>query len=283
MVKLYRRLEAGEHPEIELGRFLTDAAHIAFMPAYVGSVHWGDYAIAMVQAYVSNASDGWSWATDCVVSGETAPFTLLGKQTAALHGALADLASRSATKVELRGWRQSADRQLDRALQLVGGETGAELSRMSTAIRREFEAFENLAETPVLTRVHGDYHVGQIVRFADGLRVVDFEGEPTKPLAERVALGTPLRDVAAMLRSFDHLARYVDRDVIPGNPVKIERWLTEARGAFLGGYGDHDPELLRALEVEKETYEFIYAATFLPEWMYVAIGGMRWLMRTRPA
>jgi len=63
--------------------------------------------------------------------------------------------------------------------------------------------------------------------------------------------------------------------------VRIERWLTEARGAFLGGYGDHDPQLLRALEVEKETYEFIYAATFLPEWMYVAIGGMRWLMRGR--
>jgi maltokinase len=281
VIKLYRRLEAGDHPEIELGRFLTDTAHIAFMPAYVGSVRWGDYAIAMVQAYVSNARDGWSWATDTVVSGETAPFALLGKQTAALHGALAQVASRTATMVELRGWRQGAERQLDRALQLVGGDTGRELAQMAPAIRLEFEAFEQLAQTPILTRVHGDYHVGQIVRFADGLRVVDFEGEPTKPMAERVALGTPLRDVAAMLRSFDHLARYVDRDVIPGDPVRIERWLTEARGAFLGGYGDHDPQLLRALEVEKETYEFIYAATFLPEWMYVAIGGMRWLMRGR--
>jgi trehalose synthase-fused probable maltokinase len=283
VVKLYRRLEPGDHPEVELGRFLTDTAHIAFMPAYVGSVRWGDHAVAMVQAYISKARDGWSWATDCVVSGETAPFALLGKQTSALHGALAEVAARPATRVELRGWRQAAERQLDRALRLVEGETGAELARMSPAVRREFEAFERLSQIPMLTRVHGDYHIGQIVRFHDGLRVVDFEGEPTKPLAERTALGTPLRDVAAMLRSFDHLARYVDRDVMPGNPGKIERWLLEVRAAFLGGYGEHDPQLLRALEVEKETYEFIYAATFLPEWMYVAIGGMRWLMRGRQA
>jgi maltokinase len=111
--------------------------------------------------------------------------------------------------------------------------------------------------------------------------VVDFEGEPTKGLAERNGLGTPLRDVAAMLRSFDHLARHVDRDLMPGHPRQIEAWIVNAREAFLEAYGDHDPRLLRALEVEKETYEFVYAATFLPEWTYAALGGMRWLMGVR--
>jgi len=113
------------------------------------------------------------------------------------------------------------------------------------------------------------------------LTSIDFEGEPTKGLAERNALGMPLRDVAAMLRSFDHLARYVDRDVNPGDTRNIERWIFDARNAFLDAYGEHDPELLRALEVEKESYEFIYTATFLPEWMYAPVGGMRWLMGAR--
>ncbi|MDX6545755.1 MAG: maltokinase, partial [Gaiellales bacterium] len=127
----------------------------------------------------------------------------------------------------------------------------------------------------------GDYHIGQILRSQDGLRVVDFEGEPTKRLAERNVLGAPLRDVAAMLRSFDHLARHVDRDLTTGSTLQIERWIVDARAAFLEAYGEHDPALLRGLEVEKECYEFIYAATFLPEWMYAAVGGMRWLMGAR--
>jgi maltokinase len=130
----------------------------------------------------------------------------------------------------------------------------------------------------VLARVHGDYHVGQILESGGELRVVDFEGEPGRPLAERRLPGTQLRDVAAMLRSFDHLARHVDRDVRPGSTDAIEDWLVRARAAFLDAYGDHDPELLRALEFEKETYEYVYAATFLPEWTHVATGGMRWLL-----
>jgi maltokinase len=281
VIKLYRRMERGRHPEVELGRFLTETAHIAFMPAFLGSARWGDCSIAMVQAYVSNATDGWTWAEECVVSGETAPFGLLGRQTAALHGALAELGSRPATNAELRGWREAAERQLDRVLTLVRGVEGEELGRMAPAIRSELAALERPSRPPLITRVHGDYHIGQILRFADGLRVVDFEGEPTKPLPQRSAPGTPLRDVAAMLRSFDHLARHVDKNVLPGQRSRIERWIADARVEFLGGYGVYDPVLLRGLEVEKETYEFVYAATFLPEWMYAAVGGMRWLMRGR--
>ena len=131
----------------------------------------------------------------------------------------------------------------------------------------------------MLARVHGDYHVGQILRSQEGLRVVDFEGEPGRPLAERRLPGTQLRDVAAMLRSFDHLGRHVERDVRPGHVVEVEHWIEGARAAFLEAYGECDAVLLRALEVEKETYEYVYAATFLPDWMYAAAGGMRWLMR----
>ena len=85
-----------------------------------------------------------------------------------------------------------------------------------------------------------------------------------------------------MLRSFDHLARHVDRDLGAGaGRVRSRRGSSIAREAFLETYGEHDPRLLRALEVEKETYEFVYAAKFLPEWMYAPTGGMRWLMGAR--
>ncbi len=279
-LKLYRRLEPGPHPDIEIGRYLTERASVAFVPAYAGCVRWGDHAVAMLQAYVSAAEDGWTWAAAAVLADETADFGRLGSNTATLHRALAQFEARQATAEEMRGWRRSADAQLDRVFELVGGETGQELRGFEPRLRAEFERLE-LASPPLLTRVHGDYHIGQILRSADGLRVVDFEGEPTKRLAERNALGVPLRDVAAMLRSFDHLARHVDRDLRPGTGLEIERWIVAARGAFLDAYGAHDPQLLRALEVEKESYEFIYAATFLPEWMYAAMGGMRWLMGAR--
>ncbi|MDX6524406.1 MAG: maltokinase [Gaiellales bacterium] len=279
-LKLYRRLEPGPHPDIEIGRYLTEQASVAFVPAYAGCVRWRGHAVAMLQAYVSDAADGWTWAAQAVQDGDVSDISRLGANTATLHAALAQMEARTATAEQLAGWRRSADAQLRRALELVDGEAGSELRDYAPRLREEFAALE-LGAPPTLTRVHGDYHVGQILRSVDGLRVVDFEGEPTKGLDERSALGTPLRDVAAMLRSFDHLARHVDRDILTGEGPRVEHWIMDAREAFLGSYGDHDPRLLRALEAEKETYEFIYAATFLPEWMYAPVAGMRWLMGTR--
>ena len=284
VLKLYRRLEPGPHPEVEMGRYLTDHAHITFMPAFGGAVRWGEYVIAMAQAYVADAEDGWDWGAECVLSGDVEAIALLGQRTRALHNALAGMASSQATASQLHGWRVAADAQLDRALELIEGDVGQELRLYEPRIRRELRALETPEALPLLTPVHGDYHIGQVLRSQDGLRVVDFEGEPTKSLAERSALGTPLRDVAAMLRSFDHLARWVDHeggDGRPGLTAACERWIREARASFLGAYGAFDARLLRALEVEKETYEFVYSARFLPDWMYAPVGGMRWLMGGR--
>lgn len=278
VLKVYRRIEDGEHPEIEIGRYLTEQAHVAFAPAYAGAVRWGDHALAMAQAYVPDARGGWDWATECALDGNAAPFSLLGAQTAALHAALREMGARPAAADELHDWRLAADRQLDRALALVGGEDGELLRGWAPAVRDELAALERPAEPPVLARVHGDYHVGQILEASGELRVVDFEGEPGRPLAERREPGTQLRDVAAMLRSFDHLGRHIDKEVRPGNLAAVEDWIVRARAAFLEAYGDHDPVLLRALEFEKETYEYVFAAAFLPEWTYVATGGMRWLL-----
>jgi trehalose synthase-fused probable maltokinase len=276
VVKLYRRLAAGSHPEIELGARLTEHGFPA-VPALYGSVHYGDAAVASVHAYVPKARDGWDWAGDAVIAGRVDELEQLGVLTAQMHAVLAGLGGGSAAAAGRERWHAAARAQLERALAISSGSARAVLVELRERIEAGLEGLRG--ETPTaLSRVHGDYHVGQILNAGGRLWIIDFEGEPGRSLDERRQPGSPLRDVAAMLRSFDHLARHVDRDRQPIGAAAVDRWIAAAREAFLGGYGRLDRPLLRAFEVEKECYEFTYAATYLPEWAYVAEGGMRWLM-----
>jgi maltokinase len=130
----------------------------------------------------------------------------------------------------------------------------------------------------MLGRVHGDYHVGQLLRSSAGYSVIDFEGEPTRPLDERRALDSPLRDVASMLRSIDHVPLWALREQPESHEVGAA-WSSACRAAFLDGYGGRlDRPLLRALELEKAAYEFAYAEAFLPEWRPVAEAGLGMLL-----
>ena len=276
VVKLYRRIWPGVHPEVELGRHLTETAGLDCVPAFAGSLHWDGHAVALVQEYVPG-EDGWAWGAAAVQAGDVDDIARLGAESARLHAALAGYGSSVATAADLRGWRSAAAAQLDAATAAVPEEVAAELHGLRGRILGELDALETPAGPVTLQRLHGDFHIGQVVRAEAGrLVVVDLEGEPTKPVEERSRPGPALRDVAAMLRSFDHLGRYVARDVDPA--CNVDGWIARAREAFLSAYGPVDEGLLRALEVEKETYEFTYAAAFLPEWMYAPVGGMRWLM-----
>ena len=276
VVKLYRRVWPGTHPEVELVEFLT--GRVDSVPAFAGSCHWRGHAIGLLQDYVPGGIDGWRWGADAIISGDATAIGRLGEVTAELHAALAGLGAETAAPSVTAAWRAAAEAQLERAMALVPESAAAQLEDYAPRIRAELAPLAAPAEPPVLQRVHGDYHVGQILRAGERLVVLDFEGEPTKPVVERSAPGTPLRDVAAMLRSFDHLGRYVDREAWPGHAANVDRWIERSRSAFLEGYGPVDEALLRALEVEKECYEFIYAAGFEPSWMYAPEGGMRWLM-----
>jgi maltokinase len=276
VVKLYRRIWPGVHPEVELGRHLTETAGLDCVPAFAGSLHWDGHAIALVQEYVPG-EDGWAWGAAAVQAGDVDDIARLGAASARLHAALAGYGASLATAADLRGWRAAAEAQLDAAIAGVPQEVGAELRGLRSRILGELDALEAPAGPVTLQRLHGDFHIGQVLRAEAGrLVVVDLEGEPTRPVEERSRPGPALRDVAAMLRSFDHLGRYVARDVDPA--CDVDGWIARAREAFLSAYGPVDEGLLRALEVEKETYEFTYAAAFLPEWMYAPVGGMRWLM-----
>jgi predicted trehalose synthase len=276
VVKIYRRIWPGVHPEVELGRHLTETAHLDCVPAFAGSLHWNGHAVALVQEYVPG-EDGWAWGAAAVQAGDVDDIARLGAESARLHAALAGYGSSVADAADLRAWREAAGAQLDAAIAAVPDDVAAELRRLRPRIQSELAALEAPAGAVTLQRLHGDFHIGQVLRAGGGrLVVVDLEGEPTRPVEERSRPGPALRDVAAMLRSFDHLGRYVAREVDPA--CDVDGWIAHAREAYLSAYGSVDEDLLRALEVEKETYEFTYAAAFLPEWMYAPVGGMRWLM-----
>jgi len=276
VVKLYRRIWPGVHPEVELGRHLTETARLDCVPAFAGTLEWDGHAVALVQEYVPGA-DGWTWGAAAVQAGDVSDIARLGAESARLHEALESYGSSIATPADLCGWRDAACAQLDAAIAAVPADVAAELHDLRPRILAELDALGSPAGPVTLQRLHGDFHIGQVLRAADGrLVVVDLEGEPTKPVVKRSRPGPALRDVAAMLRSFDHLGRHVARDVDPA--CDVDGWIARAREAFLSAYGPVDAALLRALEVEKETYEFTYAAAFLPEWMYAPVGGMRWLM-----
>jgi maltokinase len=274
VVKLFRRVWPGTHPEIELVEYLT--GRVDSVPAFLGALEWHGHGIALLQELVPDGRDGWSWCGDDVIAGDVSQIERLGALSAELHAALAGMGEAPAGAAVLAGWRAAAEAQLERVLAVVPSDVAAELRAAEPRIRAELAALETPAQPATLQRVHGDFHIGQILKAGERLLVLDFEGEPTRPVEQRAAAGTALRDVAAMLRSFDHLGRSVVRERDPG--ADVEGWIAAARSAFLAAYGPADRGLLRALEFEKACYEFVYAAEFAPDWVYAPRGGMRWLL-----
>jgi len=319
LLKCYRRLEAGLNPELELVAFLTEVARFPAVAPLAGyaevvSSASGAATVAVAQAFVAEGADAFETIAESLVGWLLAPGQVsaefatevaaeLGALTAGMHAALADdrglseFTPREATRAELRTWARTAQRQLVRAVDVTPGRAGRLLRDRASAIAAELTVFEALATSPLLTRIHGDYHLGQVLIATDGYRVVDFEGEPLRPLDERREHGSPLRDVASMLRSLDHVGRSAGRRALARNGgtleapgLDLEAWLRRARERFVDAYRQGlreaaapialDPALLRAFEIEKETYEFIYASTYLPSWLWAPSEGMAGLLET---
>jgi len=297
-LKCYRRLWPGPHPEVELVGYLSGRSPL--VPPLRGALSYRDaegtvWPVALVQDLVPDAEDGWAWgqarladalARRDVTVRETGWARPLGRQLAELQLALCGLDSRVATADDAGSVRTAAAAQLEDVLALVDPGTAASLERLAPRIREELDRLCRLEGRP-LARVHGDLHVGQVLDSPAGFHVIDFEGEPTRPPAERRALRSPLRDVASMLRSFEHLARWHLRDDSDPHRLALAlEWVEAVRSALLAGYSDGadgselivDPVLVRAFEIEKETYELVYAARFLPEWTPVALASMHALL-----
>jgi trehalose synthase-fused probable maltokinase len=317
LLKSFRWLQPGLNPDLELTAYLAEEASFPAVPRLGGYVELvsrsaGTSTVAMLQEYVADGADGYETVAETLTDWLLAPGAVsvefateiaadMGELTAGLHAALAaahgvpDFEPRPATRDELRAWYTDARTQLDRALDVTPGEAGRTLRELAPAIAEELTVFRALANDPLVTRVHADYHLGQVLIAPDGFRIVDFEGEPTRPLDERRAHRSPLRDVASMLRSLDHVGRGARRRAEDrnGGPLAapgldLDGWLVRSRERFLETYRAGlrrtgtpivvDPALVRAFEIEKECYEFVYASTYLPEWLWAPTEGMRALV-----
>jgi trehalose synthase-fused probable maltokinase len=298
LLKLYRRLDVGENPELEVGAFL-ESVGCRVVPRIAGSMRYlgrnGSAAAAMLQERVAARFDAWRQFETMLVGDEGGPEAAIraageiGAVTAELHRGLAarpqDLAFpvRQATPAEFRAWGHAAVGQLDQARYALQGENREILDRLAPRIRARIErAFRGAGPTRVM-RVHGDYHLGQLLVTGDGYRIIDFEGEPARPLAERRGPQPPERDVAGMLRSLDYAARTAQRGRRTPD-FDAERWLAAARDALLAAYAARAPaapnaSLLAGLEIEKACYEVRYEAANRPDWVWLPLEALTRLAR----
>jgi maltokinase len=207
----------------------------------------------------------------------------LGMATADVHSAMAQaLPTSIADPAALESLAQSMRHRLEAAKLAV-----PELADHAAKIAAIFDALAHTRDPMALQRVHGDFHLGQVMRTDNGWVLLDFEGEPGAPIAARTALSSPLRDVAGMLRSFDYASRYLLADQ-PGAAqleYRAAEWADRNRDAFCTGYAKgagRDPRdddvLLRAFELDKAVYEVAYEARNRPSWVRIPLGSIERLV-----
>jgi maltokinase len=295
--KVFRRVAPGPNPDLEVAAALAElgSTHVAEPYGWIETrIDGATTVLAILSHYLRAAADGWSLAATSVrdlyaASGTAAELTAgeaggdfageserLGVATAQVHADLADAFGLSELEPEaLRELAEQMFRRLDLAIAAV-----PEVSRYADKAGDAFSSLAKLTEPVPAQRVHGDYHLGQVMRTQTGWVVLDFEGEPASPLAQRRARSSPLRDVAGMLRSFDYAARHQllthpERENL--TPVATE-WVRRNTDAFCAGYaeaGGLDPAansvLLRAMLLDKAVYEVLYEARNRPNWMVIPL------------
>ena len=292
--KVFRRVTPGPNPDLEVASALAQlgSSHIAEPFGWVETrIDGATTVLAILSRYLRAASDGWSLAATSVrdlyateegtraaeAGGDFAgEAERLGAATAQVHRDLADAFGRSELEPEaLRELAEQMYRRLDMAVATV-----PELGRFADKVGDAYSDLAKLIEPVPAQRVHGDYHLGQVMRTQTGWVVLDFEGEPASPLAQRRARSSPLRDVAGMLRSFDYAARHqlVTRPDAAGLAPRAADWVRRNGDAFCAGYaaaGGLDPAansvLLRAMLLDKAVYEVIYEARNRPTWVPIPL------------
>jgi maltokinase len=301
ILKLFRRLLEGRNPDVEVTEALarTGFEHVA---APIASWRRMDYDLAFAQQYLAGGTDGWALALtslrDLYASGPSDPAEAggdfgaeahrLGEMTAEMHLALAEAFGVNRSGFREVGWPELLTAIESRVRRLTGaGWTGspAELIHRLQAVTDPGPAI----------RVHGDYHLGQVMRTDTGWYVLDFEGEPARPKEERLAPSSPLKDVTGMLRSFQYAAHYVllereEHELERVMPL-AEAWEVHNRDAFLDGYlgspgidallppdSDNLAAVSLAFELDKALYELAYEEAYRPEWVDIPASAIRRLL-----
>ncbi|HEX4401329.1 MAG TPA: phosphotransferase [Galbitalea sp.] len=292
ILKVFRALHAGDNPDVVLQSAIS-ATGSALVPASIGflSGQWADRSepeglarghLAFAQEFLEGAEDGWRRALKAATAGEDFSLSArrLGTATAELHATLATALPTRAVETS------DVDRFLD-GMRFRAASAFREIPELARH-REEIELVIGAARTatwPDLQRIHGDFHLGQVLGFGDKWVMVDFEGEPLRPMPERSAPDLPLRDVAGMLRSFDYVAGAVLLYATGGGPGGVTEpalspleWARTARIAFLAGYSEagtadltENRGLLDALELDKALYEAVYEARNRPDWLGIPV------------
>jgi len=341
VLKLFRRLEPGLHPEAEIGSYLTERGFMHTVPLYgvVTRLEEGSTQTLMIlQGFIDNQGDAWSWTRnklerairEAVADDERASepkaearygafeelaefATTLGRRLGELHMVLATPNDDPAFTPEVAGlshvqhWTQRVTQRVEEALNVLeqhkntANEAEQRLADIILARRATLmdaiKKMAELAQGSLLTRIHGDLHLGQVLVAHDDAYIIDFEGEPARPLEERRAKDSPLRDVAGMLRSFDYAYAKVE-EARPGDNEGadthtdtshsvVEQYLLKGRQAFLNAYWLATMEIphewkqasgaaaaVDLFVLEKTAYEIAYEAANRPEWLGVPLHGL---------
>jgi maltokinase len=297
ILKVFRRLLDGRNPDVEVTTALFAAGfdHVATPIAA-----WDDGVedLAFAQQYLAGGSDGWALALTSLrdlyndqssdpaeAGGDFAgEARRLGRITAQMHLAMAAAFGVERRSLAEQWWPAmiaSIDERLREATATIGGglgEAGASF----------VEALREVTEPGPAVRVHGDYHLGQVMWTDAGWYVLDFEGEPARPLAERTRPSSPLKDVTGMLRSFHYASRAAlwdrdDEEAATLEPV-AEAWELRNRAAFLEAYRstpsiaplvpEDEPAwtlVLAAYEMDKALYELAYEHVYRPDWAAIPL------------
>jgi trehalose synthase-fused probable maltokinase len=300
VLKAFRRLEAGDNPELEMTRFLTERD----FPNVAALAGWADYrgelmdaTLAVVQRFVKEGRDGWELALEEIGSDPevfVARMAELGAVIGRMHTTLASDGTDPAFAPEEPSMESTSlitatiDEQIERLfVDLPEMEALEPIAHRGEEVRDRLHLLSHVGSGGKLIRQHGDLHLGQTLLAPDRWIVLDFEGEPARPLLERRRKRSCLRDVAGMLRSFAYAASAAQ---LQRDTVAPEGWEERTRESFLTGYfGAVDQSLLppgesaaRTLltifELEKAVYELRYELNNRPDWVGIPVAGIARLL-----
>jgi malto-oligosyltrehalose trehalohydrolase len=266
ILKVIRKLSPGIHPELEMSRFLTEVAHFRATPTLLGWIDVTEETVAILQEFIPNEGDGWSWSRSQLKAGKMGAdrairwLALLGERTAEMHAALnvntADAAfnAEAAESSDWLHWTQDLAAMAGRvrdSLRASESHLDAQTLALAQSFRDKESALEAwlgsfVASPPAWckTRHHGDFHLGQVLVAGEDAAIVDFEGEPLRSLEQRRAKQVPLRDIAGMVRSIQYVGATLLRELPPSMPAegqeeetaRLNDWTAAASGAFVQRY-----------------------------------------------
>src|SRR6476659_6442935 len=293
ILKVFRRLEAGINPELELLRFLTERgfeniAQLAGWYAYTGRPM--DATLGILQRFVANGRDGWELALDTLGDdGFLSSLHRLGAVTGEMHSLLGSdstdpsFCPEQPSSESLGLLTATIDDEIEAIfVELPDTEDVEPIRGRGEEVRERLRLLTQLGGIGRVIRHHGDFHLGQTLWAGDDWVILDFEGEPARSLPERRRKRSPLRDVAGMLRSFAYAASA--SPLLRGVETPVA-WEERARAEFLDGYrktiaqhlvpsGASMDKLLRVFELEKAVYELRYERNNRPEWVKIPVAGI---------